>query len=153
MKLDGTVTIGASREKVFSSLIDPNVVSQCAPGLKSVEVLDPGKRFRIVVGLGFGSVMMTFDVEIEFTQLNPPGSASLKAHGKAPGNAVDVTSEMHLTEISPKQTELAWTADVNLVGSVAGLANRVMGGLTKKMSAAFFDCFRQKIEESTSVAV
>ncbi len=96
---------------------------------------------------------MTFDVEIEFTQLNPPDSAGLKAHGKAPGNAVDVVSEMHLTELDPKKTELAWTADVNLVGSVAGLANRMMGGLTKKLSANFFDCFRQKIEESSSVPV
>jgi uncharacterized protein len=153
MKLDGTVTIGASREKVFSSLIDPNLVSQCAPGLKSVEILEPGKRFKVVVGLGFGAVAMTFDVEIEFTQLTPPESAGLKAHGKAPGNAVDVISEMHLTEIDPKKTELAWTADVNLVGSVAGLANRMLGGLTKKMSGAFFECFRQKIEESSSVPV
>ncbi len=153
MKLDGTVTIAASREKVFSSLIDPNLVSQCAPGLKSLEILEPGKRFKIVVGLGFGSVAMTFDVELEFTQLNPPDSAGLKAHGKAPGNAVDVISEMHLTELDPKKTELAWTADVNLVGSVAGLANRMMGGLTKKLSANFFDCFRQKIEESSSVPV
>ena len=32
MKLDGTVTIAASREKVYNSLIDPNLVSQCAPG-------------------------------------------------------------------------------------------------------------------------
>jgi uncharacterized protein len=153
MKLDGTVTIAASREKVFNSLIDPNLVSQCAPGLKSLEILEPGKRFKIVVGLGFGAVAMTFDVELEFTQLNPPDSAGLKAHGKAPGNAVDVVSEIHLTEIDPKKTELAWAADVNLVGSVAGLANRMMGGLTKKLSANFFDCFRQKIEESSSVPV
>jgi len=151
MKFDGTVTIAASREKVFSSLIDPNLVSQCAPGLKSLEILEPGKRFKIVVSLGFGSVAITFDVEVEFTQLNPPDYASLKAHGKAPGNAVDVVSEMHLTEVAPNKTELAWSADVALVGSVAGLANRVMGGLTKKLSANFFDCFRQKIEESTSV--
>jgi uncharacterized protein len=153
MKLDGTVTIAASREKVFNSLIDPNLVSQCAPGLKSVEILEPGKRFKVVVGLGFGAVAMTFEVEIEFTQLNPPESASLKAHGKAPGNAVDVISEMHLTEIASNKTDLAWTADVNLVGSVAGLANRMLGGLTKKMSTTFFDCFRQKIEESSSVPV
>ena len=153
MKFDGMVTIGASREKVYSSLIDPNLVSQCAPGLKSLEILEPGKRFRIVVGLGFGSVAMTFDVEIEFTQLNPPDFASMKAHGKAPGNAVDVVSEMHLTEVAPQKTDLAWSADVVLVGSVASLASRVMGGLTKKLSASFFDCIKQKIEESASVPV
>jgi len=153
MKFDGIVTIGASREKVYSSLIDPNLVSQCAPGLKSLEILEPGKRFRIVVGLGFGSVAMTFDVEIEFTQLNPPDFAGMKAHGKAPGNAVDVVSEMHLTEVAPQKTDLAWSADVVLVGSVASLASRVMGGLTKKLSASFFDCIKQKIEESASVPV
>jgi hypothetical protein len=29
----------------------------------------------------------------------------------------------------------------------------MLGGLTKKMSGAFFECFRQKIEESSSVPV
>jgi uncharacterized protein len=153
MKLDGTVTIAASREKVYLSLIDPNLVSQCAPGLKSMEILEPDKRFRVVVGLGFGSVAVTFDVEIEFTQLIPPEFASLQAHGKGSGNVVDVTSEMRLTELAPDKTEMAWTADVILGGSIASLAARMMGGLTKKLTASFFECFRQKIEESTSVQV
>ncbi len=153
MKFDGTVMINASREKVFSSLTDPNLVSQCAPGLKSMEILEPGKRFKVVVGLGFGSVVVTFDVIIEFDQLNPPEFASLHAHGKATGNAVDVSSQMTLTEKAPAQTELAWSADINLVGSIAGLANRLMGGLTKKLSNDFFNCMKQKIEESASVKV
>ena len=153
MKLDGTVSIAAGREKVYYSLIDPNLVSQCAPGLKSLEILEPGKRFRVVVGMGFGSVMVTFDVEIEFTRLTPPESASLKAHGKGSGNVVDVTSEMRLTEVEANKTDLAWTADIILGGTIASLAARMMGGLTKKLTASFFDCFRQKIEESAGVKV
>ncbi len=151
MKLEGTVEIDAPREKVFASLIDPNLVSQCAPGLQSMEIVEPEHKFKVVVGLGFGAVMVTFNVDIEFLELRKPELASMKAHGNAPGSAVDVISEMRLSELDPQRTELAWTADVVVLGSIASLAQRMMGGITKKLSGNFFDCIKEKIEVKESV--
>ena len=37
MHLEGTVNIKASRETVWQFLTDPNKVSQCAPGVETVE--------------------------------------------------------------------------------------------------------------------
>jgi uncharacterized protein len=153
VKLDGMVTIEAAQEKVWAAVTDPNLVSQCAPGLKSMEIIQPDKEFKVVVGIGFGAVMVTFDVIVEFLELTGPGYASLKAHGTAPGSAVDVMSEMRLTKVDENKTDLAWTADVSIVGSIASLASRLMGGITKKMSGAFFDCLKEKIEEKSNVKV
>ena len=75
----------------------------------------------------------------------------MKAHGNAPGSAVDVISEMRLTELDPQRTELAWTADVVVLGSIASLAQRMMAGLTRKMSGNFFDCIKEKIEVKESI--
>jgi uncharacterized protein len=151
VKLDGTVTIETSIDKVWASVTDPNLVSQCAPGLKSMEIIEPNKLFKVVVGIGFGAVMVTFDVMVEFLELTEPGYASLKAHGTAPGSAVDVISEMRLAKVEEHKTDLAWTADVNVVGSIASLASRLMGGITKKLSSTFFGCLKEKIEEKQNV--
>ncbi len=146
MKLNGVTTINAPRDKVFASLTDPQLVSQCAPGLQSMEILEPDKRFKVVVAVGFGAVKVTFDAEVEFVQLNPPDFAQMKAHGKAPGSGVDVTADMRLSDDHGAGTALDWSADVNIVGTIASMASRLMGGITQKMTGQFFDCIKGKIE-------
>ncbi len=146
MKFEGTVTINAPQEKVFAGLIDPNLVSQCAPGVQSVEVIQPDKQFRAVASVGFGVVKVKFDTEVEFLDLSEPNYAKIKAHGKAPGSAADIVAEMRLSSPAANTTEMKWEADITIVGSIAGMASRLMGGMTQKLTGSFFECFKKKIE-------
>ncbi len=148
MRYDGTITINAPMDKVFVNMTNPNLVSQCAPGLKSMEIIEPDKLFKVVAGVGFGAVNVTFDVNVEWLENRPPDFARVKAHGTGQGSAVDVISEMHLTANPDNTTVLDWTADISVVGAIAGLASRMMGGIIKKLSGSFFDCIKEKIEES-----
>ena len=151
MKFEGNVTINAPQEKVWSGLTDPNLVSQCAPGLQSMEIVVPDKQFNVVAGVAFGPVKVTFNVVVDWVDRDRPNFASVKAHGTAPGSAVDVSSGMRLTGNPNNTTDLDWTADVVVVGSIASMASRMMGGLTKKLSASFFDCIKAKIEDTVRV--
>ena len=146
MQFNGQVTIAADRPRVWEFLIDPQAVSQCAPGLESLTVLDPGKRFEVVAAVGFGTVKVKFVTEVEFTELSPPERAAMRAHGTAPGSAVDVLAEMALRELSADSTALDWKADVTISGTLTSLASRLMGSVTKKVTGAFFECVRKKIE-------
>ena len=145
MQFNGQVIIQAARQRVWEFLIDPQAVSQCAPGLESLTVLDPGKRFEVVAAVGFGTVKVKFVTEVEFTELAPPERAGMRAHGTAPGSAVDVLAEMALSE-APGGTALDWKADVTISGTLTSLASRLMGSVTKKVTGAFFECVRKKIE-------
>jgi uncharacterized protein len=147
MQFEGEVLINASRDKVWNFLTDPNFVSQCAPGLKSVDVVVPDKKFKAVAGVGLGSVNVTFETDVEWVELSPPDHAKMKAHGKAPGSGVDVVSDMYLSDGQDGITKLKWKADVVVVGTIASVASRLMGGVTKKLTGAFFDCVKAKIEE------
>jgi carbon monoxide dehydrogenase subunit G len=146
MQFNGVVNIQAPQEKVWESLIDPQFVSQCAPGLQSVEVIEPGKQFKAVASVGFGSVRVTFHNDVEFVELDPPNYAKMKAHGKAPGSGVEITSEMSLSSAEDGTTELSWAADIVVVGTIAGLASRIIGSMTRSLTKAFFDCIKGKIE-------
>lgn len=147
MQLKGNVTIKAPQEDVWNFLIDPNAVSSCAPGLESLEIIVPNEKFKIIAGVGFGAVKAVFNTDVEFIELEAPNRAVMKAHGTAPGSAVDATSEMLLTAEGDDVTRLDWTADVVVVGTIASLASRMMGGVTKKLSGAFFDCVKKQIEK------
>jgi uncharacterized protein len=147
MNFNGTVTIEAPREKVWDFLTDPQLVSQCAPGVESVEVITPDQKFRAVASIGFGAVKAAFITDAEWTDLDPPNRARMKIRGKAPGSAVEGSSEMLLTDTPEGGTELVWSADITVIGAIASLAARLMGVVTQKLTNAFFECVRKKIEE------
>lgn len=148
MHFNGTVKINASREKVWRFLTDPEKISDCAPGLESLEIITPNEKFRAVASIGFGAVKATFVTDVTWMDLQPPNRARMKIHGKAPGSVVDGTSEMVLSDgEKPGETVLDWSSDVTVVGTIASLAARLMGPVTQKLTGAFFECVRKKIEE------
>jgi carbon monoxide dehydrogenase subunit G len=143
---EGEVLIKASRAEVWAFLMDPYKVGQCMPGVESVEVIDGERKFRAVAAIGFGSVKARFKGEAEFTAIEEPNWATLKAHGNAPGSAMDVVSLMVLSDGPDGTVEMQWSADITVLGTLASLAARLMGGITKKLSNQFFECFKTKIE-------
>ena len=146
MHFEGSLTIIAPRDKVWAFLVDPYAVSRCAPGLESMEVITPNEKFHAVASVGFGSVKVTFKTDVYFLELDAPHRARMKAHGVAPGSAMDAVSEMILADGPDGSTELKWTADVVVLGTIASLAARLMGSVTQKLVGAFFTCVKQKIE-------
>jgi uncharacterized protein len=146
MHLNGKVSIQASQEKVYAFLTDPNQVSQCAPGVESITITEPGRKFQAKAGIGFGTVKATFTGDAEWVELDPPNRAKVKAHGRAPGSAADVTSEMKLTPDGNGNTVVEWTADIAVLGQLASLAARMMVPVSQKLTSQFFDCVRKKIE-------
>ena len=146
MNFKGTVTINAPREKVWAFLTDPSRLTECAPGLESLDVIVPNEKFRAVASAGFGAIKATFVTDATWTDLDPPNRARMKIHGKAPGSSVDGTSEMVLSDGANGSTVLNWSSDITVVGTIASLAARLMGVVTQKLTDAFFECVRKKIE-------
>jgi molybdenum cofactor cytidylyltransferase len=146
MRFEGQLVINAPRAAVWAFLTDPEAVGRCAPGVQSLEIIEPRHRFRVVASVGFGAVKAAFVTDAEWLQVEEPSRASMKVHGTAPGSAMDATSEMRLDEAPGGGTQLRWSADVSVVGTIASLAARLMGGIAQKLTNDFFDSVRKKIE-------
>lgn len=146
MNFKGTVTINAPRDRVWNFLTDPTQLTQCAPGLESLDVIVPNEKFRAVASAGFGAIKATFVTDATWMDLDPPNRARMKIHGTAPGSSVDGTSEMVLSDGANGSTVLNWSSDITVVGTIASLAARLMGVVTQKLTDAFFECVRKKIE-------
>jgi carbon monoxide dehydrogenase subunit G len=54
---------------------------------------------------------------------------------------------MELADGANGSTDLAWSADVTISGTIASLAARLMGSVTQKLTASFFDSVRKDIEK------
>jgi carbon monoxide dehydrogenase subunit G len=146
MRFEGKDTIRASRSEVWKFLTDAESVSKCTPGLESMEILEPNKKFQALGALGLGTVKVKFKTTIEWIELKPPENAKMKMSGTAPGSSIDVASEVRLSDAPNGSTEIVWSADVTVVGTIASLAARLMKPVTAKMTNEFFSCVKKKIE-------
>ena len=145
MKFAGTVAIDAPRDKVWAFVIDPNQVGQCGPGVESIEVIDE-RHFKVTAKVGIGFISARFVVNMEMAEQEPPDRAVIKAHGQAPGSAVDATAEMTLSDGADGGTTMDWSADVTISGSLASLGARLIEGTANKMIGQTFDCMKSKLE-------
>ena len=127
-------------------MTDPSQIGQCAPGVEKIETIEPLKRYRGVVSVGFGGVKSRFSGDVEILELDEPNRAKLKAHGSATGSVADAVSEMHLSDGPNGSTNVHWTADVNVSGQLASLAARLMVPVSQKLASQFYEQVRKKIE-------
>ena len=145
MQFAGTVDIAAPRDKVWAFVVDPNQVGQCGPGVESIDVIDD-THFKATARVGIGFINARFVVSMEMAELRPPDEAVIKAHGQAPGSAVDATARMTLSDGPDGGTTMGWSADVTIAGSLASLGARLIEGAADKMIAQTFECMKSKLE-------
>lgn len=152
MQLKGDVTIRAPRKKVWDFMTDPEQIGQCAPGVEKIEVIEPMKKYRGTVSIGFGAVKARFSGDVDILELDEPNRAKLKAHGSATGSVADAMSEMKLSDGPDGSTLVHWTADVNVSGQLASLAARLMIPVSQKLAGQFYDEVRKRIETQEAKA-
>jgi carbon monoxide dehydrogenase subunit G len=145
MQFSGTVQIAAPRDRVWAFLMDPHQVGGCGPGVESIEVLD-GDHFKARAKVGVGFISARFAVDVTVAERDEPERAVLKAHGQAPGSAVDATADMRLAGAPEGPTTMDWSADVHIAGTLASVGARMVEGTANKMIGQTFACIKAKLE-------
>ena len=145
MEFSGTVEIAAPRDRVWAFVTDPTQVGQCGPGVESIEVID-ATHFKATAKVGIGFISARFVMNMEFAEITPPDAATIKAHGQAPGSAVDATARMDLSDGPNGGTVMAWSADVNIAGTLASMGARLIDGTATKMIGQTFACMKSTLE-------
>jgi carbon monoxide dehydrogenase subunit G len=145
MQFSGTVQIAAPRDRVWGFLMDPNEVGSCGPGVETIEVID-ADHFKAKAKVGVGFISARFVVDMTVAERNEPELAVLKAHGQAPGSAVDATANMALSGPADGPTTMDWSADVTISGTLASVGARMIEGTANKMIGQTFDCIKAKLE-------
>jgi len=141
MEFSGTQTITTPIETVWAFLMDVNKVASCAPGFQSLEVLED-EHWKAVVAVGVGAVKAKFTLDVTRPEKEEPAHMIVKARGKAPGSAVDMIGDMHLTFFDSDQTRMDWTVNVVVSGTIASVGARLLQGTAERLTGPFFDCLR-----------
>ena len=146
LEFSGAPEIAAPPEQVWKSLLDHEFVASVAPGVESVEAIDD-RHFKVVAGVGVGSVKVKFQLDVELSELVPPKSLKMSARGKAPGSGVEVNTDLEIEPVPPSRSRLKWHASSEVRGTVASVGARLLKGTAKKLTESFWDTFAARVAE------
>lgn len=144
LQFSGSPEVAAPRAEVWSRLRDPDFVAASAPGVESVETVDP-THFKVVSGLGVGAVKVKFKLDVELLDIVEQERLKMRARGKAPGSAVDVVSAVHLEDMDGGGTRLNWSATSDISGTVASVGARLLEGTARRLTEEFWTDFARRV--------
>ena len=136
MNLDGSAVLPAAPERVWSLLTDPAVLARTIPGCESLEQVG-ADCYTVVVSAGVGAVRGRYAGEVRLSDLSFPTSYVMHASGSGGPGSVRATVRIGL---APRDagTQVTWSADAVVGGAVAGVGQRMISGVAKRMAAQFF---------------
>jgi carbon monoxide dehydrogenase subunit G len=144
MEFEGSFTVRAPKDRVFSFFLDPYALSGCISDPHAFEVVDED-HFKGWVKAGVAFIKGTFTGSAAIVERTPPDRARITAHGAGMGSAFDVASTVELSEAGGATT-VRWKADVVLNGTIASMGARLLKGTIDKKTNEFFENARKKLE-------
>lgn len=150
MEFSGTQTLAAPIEQVWIFLMDVQNVAECAPGFQSLEVLGD-EHWQAVVAASIGPVKAKFTMDVTRPEVQEPEHMVVKGRGKAPGSAVEMEGDMHLTSLSATETQMNWKASVVVSGTIASVGARLLSGVVERLTGQFFACLKEKLQAAQAV--
>ncbi len=149
MHFQGDVTIEAPRERAWEFLTDPRQVTQCAPDVQSLKIVDD-QRFLVGVRAGVGPVKGTFTCAVMWLERHAPERARVQARCKIPASTVDLMTVMTLTDLGDSRTLLHWESDVRISGLLGGLGGPVVQSAADAVLQQVFACVNAKLRAPAS---
>jgi carbon monoxide dehydrogenase subunit G len=137
VNLDGSAVLSADPDKVWAVITDPAVLARTIPGCESLQQTGDDE-YRMNVSVGVGAIRGTYAGEVKLTDQRRPTSYVMHASGAgAPGNA-RATVTINLEQGEAGTTTLTYSADAVIGGPVAGVGQRMITGVAKRMAGQFF---------------
>ena len=136
MKLEGSYDVKAPRQKVWSAFLDPETLRKAIPGCEKLEMIAPDE-YKATLKIGVGAVKGTFEGKVRLSDKKPPDSYRLAAEGSGGPGFVRADTLISLSDIEGG-TRVSYSADVQVGGLIAGVGQRMLGGVSKMMADQFF---------------
>jgi len=148
MDITGTQIIAATRNQVWDALNTPGTLQACIPGCESLSA-SGDNQYTLVMVAAVGPVKAKFKATLTLSDIvagaaytmtfDGSGGAAGFGKGQASVTLVDAAGD-------PASTQLDYTAQVQVGGKIAQVGARLIDGVAKKLSDAFFKNFKARVE-------
>jgi carbon monoxide dehydrogenase subunit G len=136
LKIQGSYTFNAPRDKVWEVLLDPKVMAQCMPGCEALNEIAPD-QYEATMKVGVAAVKGTYKGKVAIKEKQPPAHYVLSGSGSGGPGFMQGDVAIDLEESNGK-TILKYSTDAQVGGLIASVGQRMLGGVAKMMVDQFF---------------
>jgi carbon monoxide dehydrogenase subunit G len=144
MKIEGSHDVSAPRQKVWDAFLDPEQLRQAIPGCEKLEALG-NDEYRAIMKVGIGPVKGTFEGKVKLSDKQPPDTYRMAVEGSGGPGFVRGETTITFSDI-PGGTRVAYSADVQVGGMIAGVGQRMLGGASKMLADQFFNRMGERLQ-------
>jgi uncharacterized protein len=152
MQLEGTYTIDASAQQIWSMLLDADTLAKITPSVKSLELQSEG-IYKAVSEVKLGPVNGSFSGTMELADIIPNKSFILKMKQNSKIGNVNAEGKIELNPISPKKTEVIFAGEAKLSGTLARTGQRVLSGVANALTQEFFQNLENEIRTAQGLEI
>jgi carbon monoxide dehydrogenase subunit G len=143
VKLDGSYTFEAPPERVWELLLSPAALQSCIPGCEKFETTGEDS-YSATMKVGVAAIRGTYNGKIRITDKQEPTAFTLNVEGSGGPGFVRGVARISL-QPEGGNTQVLVDADGQVGGTVAGVGQRMLGGVAKMLMNNFFDCMRKQL--------
>ena len=142
LDIDGDEMIAAPIDVVWGLLNDPDALTACIPGCKSMTLIAPD-AYKLAMQLKVASVSGSFDGEISLSEKTAPSACRIGLAGGGTLGHAKGEAGFALSVAEPATTRLTYQGTGEIGGLVAGVGQRILKGVAKHLIGQFFKEFRK----------
>ena len=146
MKLEGSYDMPVPRQRVWEAFLDPEQLRQAIPGCEKLEAVG-NDEYKATMKIGVAAVKGTFEGKVRLSDKKPPDSYRLAVEGSGGPGFIRGDTVITLTD-ADGGTRVSFSADVQVGGLIAGVGQRMLGGVSKMMADQFFNRMGQLLQGS-----
>lgn len=137
MELTGKHIVNAASSKIWSMLMDIDILAKIVPGISRLEKTGDN-NFKSILEIKLGPVNSSFTGNLQMEEITEQEGFTLKvAQNSKIGNASG-NIKINLLPVDDEKTEIAFNGEVKLSGLLAGMGQRIMGSVANTLTKQFF---------------
>ncbi len=145
MKLDGRNTLPAPVDAVWKMINDPEALRRCTPGLQALKEIAPD-TYEATLNIGIAAVKGSYAGTLKILDKEAPRHYRIVLEGSGGAGFMKGEGLVDL-EAQGNETVLTWSSDIQIGGLIAGVGQRMLGGVGKMLIGQFFKCLEEQLAD------
>ena len=140
-------SVKAPIQKLWNSLLDPEIVGPCIPGCEKVEPISD-TEYDSIIKAKVGFIAVRFKVRTVIEEIIPHQLIRTAGEGNELRNLgfFKQKTRINFNALSGDETELSYQSEVSIVGKLATFGDRILKAKAKEVGKEFADAVKKRLE-------
>lgn len=149
LSFEDAFTLAGSKDEIWSSISDPEVLAHCIPGAESVEQVSR-RKYTVEIVRGISHLTIELSGDVELVEMNEPEWIVADGHAYDPRTHSDIegVAAMEMTELDSGEVRIDYKATINFTGGVTSIPTGMIERVVTSDVDAYFENVRSTIEDN-----